>query len=81
LSFSDPALLNLAAATGDAEVRNRVQQTIDKLLERQDEAGNIGLWRLGDEAPTYVQVYVADFLDLAKKRGFVVPDFALARAM
>ncbi|MFX5578865.1 hypothetical protein ABTD84_20635, partial [Acinetobacter baumannii] len=54
LSFSDPALLNLAAATGDAEVRNRVQQTIDKLLERQDEAGNIGLWRLGDEAPTYV---------------------------
>ncbi|MBN9524848.1 MAG: alpha-2-macroglobulin family protein [Alphaproteobacteria bacterium] len=81
LSFSDPALLNLAAATGDAEVKNRVQQTIDKLLERQDEAGNIGLWRLGDEAPTYVQVYVADFLDLAKRRGFVVPDFALARAM
>lgn len=81
LSFSDPALLNLAGAQADAEVKNRVQQTVDKLLERQDEAGHFGLWRLGDEAPPYVQVYVVDFLDLAKKRGFAVPDFALARGM
>lgn len=81
LSFSDPSLLNLTAAQGDAEIRNRVQQTVDKLLERQDEAGSFGLWKLGDEAPPYVQVYVADFLDLAKKRGFIVPDFALSRGM
>jgi uncharacterized protein YfaS (alpha-2-macroglobulin family) len=59
----------------------RVQEAINLLLEREDNDGSFGLWRLGDRHATpYLGAYIVDFLARAKVRGYAVPDEALDRA-
>jgi uncharacterized protein YfaS (alpha-2-macroglobulin family) len=59
----------------------RVQEAINLLLEREDNDGSFGLWRLGDRHATpYLGVYIVDFLARAKVKGYAVPDEALDRA-
>jgi uncharacterized protein YfaS (alpha-2-macroglobulin family) len=59
----------------------RVQAAIDTLLEREDERGAFGLWRLGDHWSTpFLGAYIVDFLARAKANGYAVPDEAMARA-
>jgi alpha-2-macroglobulin len=66
---------------GDTGVKERVQQAIDTILDRQDAAGAFGLWRAGDgEASAWLNVYAVDFLEHAKDAGFAVPEGALQRA-
>ncbi len=73
-----------AAATLGAspvDLRLRVQDAIDKLMERQDESGAFGLWRAGDgEAEPYLGGEILDFLTRARAHGYPVPDAALSRA-
>jgi uncharacterized protein YfaS (alpha-2-macroglobulin family) len=55
-----------------------VQHAVDTILNRQDEQGSIGLWRVGDDQLTdWLETYAVDFLWRAKERGYVVPDQAL----
>jgi len=74
----------IAAAAGGlagGDFHLRVQQAIDKILERQDDSGAVGLWRVGDsEATPYLGAYVADFLARAKQAGYAVPNAAMDRA-
>jgi uncharacterized protein YfaS (alpha-2-macroglobulin family) len=86
LYYSQSALLGDAAhgadgqADTDADVKQRVQDAIDEILDRQDSAGTFGLWNVGDgEASDWLNVYVMDFLIHAKAAGFAVPDEALTR--
>jgi uncharacterized protein YfaS (alpha-2-macroglobulin family) len=74
--------LKLAAASAAPEDEHlRVQQAIDRLLERQDDLGAFGLWRLGDRwATPYLGAYIVDFLSRAKAKGYAVPDEAMSRA-
>ncbi len=74
--------LKLAAGKAAPEDEHqRVQETINLLLEREDEQGIFGLWRLGDGwATPYLGAYVVDFLARAKAKGYAVPDEALNRA-
>jgi uncharacterized protein YfaS (alpha-2-macroglobulin family) len=59
----------------------RVQEVINQLLEREDNDGSFGLWRLGDRwATPYLGAYIVDFLARAKVKGYAVPDEALSRA-
>ena len=63
-----------------AAVKDRVQQAIDTILDRQDSTGTFGLWDVGDgEASAWLNVYTMDFLLRAKTAGFAVPDDALNR--
>jgi uncharacterized protein YfaS (alpha-2-macroglobulin family) len=63
-----------------AGVKTRVQQAIDTILDRQDDTGMFGLWRVGDdEASAWLNVYTMDFLIHAKAAGYAVPDDALNR--
>jgi uncharacterized protein YfaS (alpha-2-macroglobulin family) len=82
--YNDPALLGGAPhlrGGSDPGVHDRVQDAIDTILDRQDESGEFGLWRVGDgEASTWLGVYALDFLTHAKQAGFNVPDSALQRA-
>jgi hypothetical protein len=70
-----------AAATlgvAPADLRLRVQDAIDKLLERQDESGAFGLWRAGDgEAEPFLGGLINDFLARARAHGYAVPETAL----
>jgi len=62
-------------------IRPRVQQAVNKLLNRQDGSGAFGLWRVGDRwASPWLGAYVTDFLYRAKNEGYAVPQEALERA-
>jgi uncharacterized protein YfaS (alpha-2-macroglobulin family) len=73
-----------AAATlgvAPADLRNRVQDAVNKLLERQDAEGAFGLWRAGDgQAEPFLGGQITDFLMQAKAHGYAVPDAALTLA-
>ncbi|MEO5335698.1 MAG: alpha-2-macroglobulin family protein [Magnetospirillum sp. WYHS-4] len=75
LFFNDPALIGAKAAPGSDAIRERVQQAVFTVLDRQDEDGAIGLWRPGDGAAgPFVEAYAIDFLLRARSLGFTVPD-------
>ena len=79
LALNDFEVLGTLASSKD-DIRKRVQTAIDTLLDRQTEDGAIGLWRSGDgQADSWLVVYAYDFLFLAKERGYIVSDEALAR--
>jgi uncharacterized protein YfaS (alpha-2-macroglobulin family) len=71
----------LIGAAAPADLRLRVQDAVDKLLERQDDAGAFGLWRAGDgEAEPFLGAMITDFLIRAQKYGYAVPKHALTAA-
>ncbi len=71
----------LIGAGPEHELRPRVQEAINKILNRQSPDGAFGLWRAGDRYATgWLGVYVTDFLLEAKQQGYGVPDEALDRA-
>jgi uncharacterized protein YfaS (alpha-2-macroglobulin family) len=71
----------LAGAAAPADLRLRVQDAVDRLLERQDDAGAFGLWRAGDhEAEPFLGAQITDFLMRAQAHGYAVPKHALETA-
>ncbi len=63
------------------DLRARVQDSVDKLLERQNESGAFGLWRAGDgQAEPYLGAEITDFLARARAHGYAVPAYALSQA-
>ena len=71
----------LVDADAERELRPRVQEAINKILDRQSPDGAFGLWRAGDRYATgWIGVYVTDFLYRAKEAGYAVPDEAMDRA-
>ena len=77
LDFND--LADLAGLPRDNDLRTRIQAAIDNVLDMQNYAGDFGMWHSGDEAEPFLSVYAMDFLNAAKKKGYVVPDDALRR--
>ncbi len=59
----------------------RIQQAVNKLLNRQSTDGSFGLWRVGDGyASPWLGAYVTDFLYRARNEGYAVPQQALESA-
>jgi alpha-2-macroglobulin len=76
--FNDPGLLGHLPQ--DRDVKQRVQQSVDTILDRQDAGGQFGLWSAGDgQASPWLNVRAIDFLVHAKEAGFDVPHAALQR--
>jgi uncharacterized protein YfaS (alpha-2-macroglobulin family) len=72
------ALAAAAKQKNDPRLKQRVQDSVNKLLDRQGSDGAFGLWREGDRAASpWLGAYVADFLRRAKEQGAVVPDAAM----
>jgi uncharacterized protein YfaS (alpha-2-macroglobulin family) len=64
----------------DEAIDDRIKTTIDKLLTRQTNEGNFGLWGAeGDDI--WLTSYVTDFLTRARERGFEVPQSAFESAL
>ncbi len=62
--------------------RARIDLAIKRLVARQDSNGAFGLWRVNDGySSPWLQVYVTEFLLLAKENGQAVPDDAIKRAL
>ncbi len=65
----------------ERQVRPRVQEAVNQLLNRQSEDGAFGLWRVSDRyASPWLGAYVTDFLYRAKNEGYGVPTEAMERA-
>ena len=76
LYVEQEASATLGVAPGG--VRLRVQDAVDKLLERQDEEGAFGLWRAGDgQAEPYLGGMIIDFLVRARAHDYAVPEAAI----
>ena len=72
----------LVGSASPPDLRFRVQDAVDKLLERQEDNGAFGLWRAGDgEAEPFLGAMIADFLTRAQAHGYTVPQQALANAL
>jgi uncharacterized protein YfaS (alpha-2-macroglobulin family) len=69
------------AGVSQPDLRFRIQDAVDKLLERQNEGGAFGLWRAGDgQAEPYLGSEITDFLNRARAHGYAVPAHALSQA-
>ncbi|GGF42391.1 membrane protein [Aliidongia dinghuensis] len=76
--YDDPALATGAA--DKAAIRQRVQDAIDRIVDRQDPEGTFGLWRAGDGLSSdWLSLYALDFLLHAKAAGFDVADSVIER--
>jgi alpha-2-macroglobulin len=64
----------------DTAVDERVRDSIQRLLARQDSNGSFGLWAAGGN-DAWLDAYVTDFLTRARERGFPVPDTAFKLAL
>ena len=66
----------------DTTVDERVKQSIERVLGKQDSNGSFGLWSPGGN-DLWLDAYATDFLTRARERGFPVPqksfDLALDR--
>ena len=72
------ALEKLALDSGADE---RVRESIERLLARQDSSGDFGLWSAQGSSDLWLDAYVTDFLTRARERGFAVPQKAFAQAL
>jgi len=65
----------------DAGADERVRESIERLLARQDSSGDFGLWSAQGSSDLWLDAYVTDFLTRARERGFAVPQKAFAQAL
>ncbi|TMJ36350.1 MAG: alpha-2-macroglobulin family protein [Alphaproteobacteria bacterium] len=64
----------------DGSVKDRLTDTVQRLLARQDTNGAFGLWNSYSE-DFWLSSYVTDFLLRAREKGFAVPEGALNQAV
>jgi uncharacterized protein YfaS (alpha-2-macroglobulin family) len=64
----------------DGGVDQRIRESIERLLARQDSNGSFGLWSVGGD-DAWLDAYVTDFLTRARARNFAVPDTAFRLAL
>jgi uncharacterized protein YfaS (alpha-2-macroglobulin family) len=78
--FNDMALL--ADVKQDRSIKDRVQDSIWRILDMQTYDGGFGMWSAASgEADAYVAMFAIDFLMQAKSRNYVVPEEAIERAL
>ncbi len=70
-----------AAGIGEpAQINDKINKAIERILTRQASNGAFGLWR-AESGDFWLDAYVTDFLSRARREGHLVPDLAFAQAM
>jgi hypothetical protein len=64
----------------DGSVKDRLADTVQRLLARQDSNGAFGLWN-SYSGDLWLSAYVTDFLLRAREKGYAVPEGALNQAV
>jgi len=64
----------------DADVQERVQKAIYRVLSYQSSTGSFGLWSPGS-GDLWLDAYVTDFLTRAREQKYQVPDQAMVQAL
>jgi len=73
-------LADQAHVARDPKTDERIRNTIEMLLTRQDSTGSFGLWSVGGD-DLWLDSYVTDFLTRAREHKFAVPDGAFNLAL
>ena len=79
LYFND--LADLVKFQKDENLRQRIQDSVDNVLDMQNYAGNFGMWAAGSDADPWLSVFALDFLYQAKQKGYIVPNEAIRRGV
>ena len=79
LLYVNELALNAQLAV-DADVDQRIKNSIEIVLARQGSEGAFGLWAPGGD-DAWLDAYVSDFLTRARARGFAVPDESFKLAL
>jgi alpha-2-macroglobulin len=77
--YLDEVATGLGLGT-DAEIKERVRESIGEVLANQASNGSFGLWGVGGN-DGWLDAYVADFLTRAREQGYGVPDRAFEMAV
>jgi uncharacterized protein YfaS (alpha-2-macroglobulin family) len=72
---------SIGVAENDTVIRTRVQNAIGRLLSMQRGDGSFGMWTSRGRREDWLSAYVMDFMTQAKKKGYLVPEFAYKRGM
>lgn len=75
-----PDLVTQLNLLSSAEIAERVQQTVDRLLTRQAGNGSFGQWYSGGH-DVWLDAYVTEALLRAEAHGAAVPEAAIRRAL
>ena len=66
----------------DGELKERMQQAVARLVNRQSGSGSFGLWSAyGDDPSLWLSSFVTDFLLRAREKGFEVPEDVLVNGI
>ena len=66
----------------DGELKERMQQAVARLVNRQSGSGSFGLWSAyGDDSSLWLSSFVTDFLLRAREKGFEVPEDVLVNGI
>ncbi|WP_421089091.1 alpha-2-macroglobulin family protein [Pseudochrobactrum sp. MP213Fo] len=70
----------MATQDTEAELRERIQAAIYKVLNNQSSSGSFGLWS-PDSGDLWLDAYVADFLTRAREQNYTVPQQSMVMAL
>ena len=66
----------------DGELKERMQQAVARLVNRQSGSGAFGLWSAyGDDSSLWLSSFVTDFLLRAREKGYEVPEDVLVNGI
>ena len=65
----------------DGELKQRMQEAVTRLVNRQSGSGSFGLWSAYDSGGIWLSAYVTDFLLRAREKGYEVPEDALVSGL
>ncbi|MGB5684611.1 MAG: hypothetical protein WBM35_02275, partial [Candidatus Electrothrix sp.] len=65
----------------DQELPGRVQEAIDRILQKQLGEGSFSLWSDSGRTAPWLSAYALDFLSRAQEKGYVVPEYFYRKGM
>jgi uncharacterized protein YfaS (alpha-2-macroglobulin family) len=65
----------------DPELPQRIQQSIQLILDKQQPEGGFGLWSDQDQTASWASLYALEFLLKARDAGYEVPEYFIDRSL
>ncbi|MCI5113808.1 MAG: alpha-2-macroglobulin family protein [Candidatus Electrothrix sp. AX1] len=65
----------------DKELPGRVQEAIDRILQKQRGDGSFSLWSDSGRVEPWLSPYALDFLSYAQEKGYIISDYFYTKGM
>ncbi len=81
LYFNQVAAAWVGQKATEADLRNRVQEAIQRILTMQGADGGFGLWNFESPTEAWLSAFAMDFLVRARQEKYLVPESAYQRGL